>query len=66
MHAKCQPEIHVKFEYYIYLLLSNFETEIIILPQANEAEIKNGGAYKKKRVALYEMLSKPNFSVFRL
>ena len=30
-----------------YLLLSNFENEIIILPVANEAEMKNGLAYNK-------------------
>ena len=43
---------HVKFEYYPKQLLSNFEAEIIILPQATEAEIKNWVAYKNKNVYL--------------
>ena len=47
---------HVKFEYYPKQLLSNFEAEIIILPYAIEAEMKNGVAYKNKNVYLEEII----------
>ena len=42
---------HVKF-YYFKQLLSSFEAEMIILPLATEAEMKNGVAYTKNNMNL--------------
>ena len=50
---------HVKFKYHFKQLLSDFELEIIILPLATEAVIKNGVPYTKKQHELGENISEP-------